>query len=429
MTLSQTYPDAKPSLLLDFANSNNFDPATYGFARTSTATYVDDRGFISIAQSGEPRFGYNPVTKEPLGLHIERAATNINQYSNDFSFWNLGTNTITTNYSQSPDGTNNATLLRENNQLSRQNIGINVGTAEANKKYVRSVFAKYNGNDRHLFLETDGYGSWVNSGSAYFDLVNGVVLSPTPTLDSYGIQDYGNGWYRCWIACTKDEVTETVTIELEPFLYDGTPSNPSSSLTRQGDPNEGIIVWGSQFEEGIYPTSYIPTSGSNVTRSSDFMTTDGATFQNFFNENEGSFVCEFNLPWPNREPFNETSILNFMEDDNTTDQIRLYRISSNQIRIRYRKDAVDIGFLTSTSQYTTTDSLKVAFSYSKGSQILAINGEETISLSLDEIPTPLAIHFGNFSSGNPLTSIEGYVKKLAYYPKSFDEEKIFSLTT
>lgn len=82
----------KPALSLDFRTGLLDSRIT--FTRASTATDFDNTGTIVSFTSGTPRFGFDPVTKAPLGLLIEEARTNLflNSLLNGT---NLSTQTVT----------------------------------------------------------------------------------------------------------------------------------------------------------------------------------------------------------------------------------------------------------------------------------------------------------------------------------------------
>ena len=54
-------------------------------------------------------------------------------------------------------------------------------------------------------------------------------------------------------------------------------------------------VWGPQAEQGSFPTSYIPTSGSTVTRAADLPYIEGSNFSDFYDTtgSGGTFFLEF----------------------------------------------------------------------------------------------------------------------------------------
>ncbi len=55
------------------------------FTRNTIGTYVDANGIIQTAAAGEPRYTYDPITGEELGLLVEESRTNSFTYSNDIS--------------------------------------------------------------------------------------------------------------------------------------------------------------------------------------------------------------------------------------------------------------------------------------------------------------------------------------------------------
>ena len=55
MTIRNSFPDVRPALNLDFANTKRLDPRIT-FTRSSTGTYVDEFGVIKTAASNEARF-------------------------------------------------------------------------------------------------------------------------------------------------------------------------------------------------------------------------------------------------------------------------------------------------------------------------------------------------------------------------------------
>jgi len=186
--------------------------------------------------------------------------TNLVTYSNDFSntSWNYDSQsnhvTRTANSTISPDGNNNAWKLGFNRNSAQAYIA--AGEFTYNGPYTITVYAKAS-ELNYLVMSTGTYvsGSW---GS--FDLINGVVFSePTNSAVSSFIEDVGNGWYRCGLTRTDDT-------GLEFCLITGSIDGTLNTTPPFG---HGIFVYGAQYETGSTPSSYIPTSGSTVTRAAD----------------------------------------------------------------------------------------------------------------------------------------------------------------
>ena len=89
------------------------------------------------------------------------------------------------------------------------------------------------------------------------------------------IKSVGNGWYR---------VSGT-----------GTSTNAAGYTEFQGMPigaNTEWLIWGVQVEATTFPTSYIATSGSTVTRSRDVAEIRDMRSKNILNPEEGTFYVE-----------------------------------------------------------------------------------------------------------------------------------------
>ena len=115
MSISQNFPNTRPSLNLNFARSKTLDPRI-SFIRIQTgneaASYVDESGIIRYTSADEPRFDHDPITGECLGLLVEDLRANYMVNSNDFPSTNTNADANTTE-TISPDGNYNATKLYE----------------------------------------------------------------------------------------------------------------------------------------------------------------------------------------------------------------------------------------------------------------------------------------------------------------------------
>ena len=241
---------AKEGSLLAYNDENdNFKPLPFDFTRASSATYVASDGLIKTSTTGQPRIDFSDNTNGTLLLEPQR--TNTVTYSEDFSQWTVdGNASITSNSATSPAGTSNATKLKAGTSSGRQAIKLNNTTSGNIAAYVFAKKGEYS-----VIQLTDAV---LGSAFANFDLENGLVGS-TNTY-SANIENYGNGWYKC-------SITYNSVGAINAFRLSIAESTTSARLVNfSGNGSNGLFIWGAQLEAASFPTSYIPTSGSTVTR-------------------------------------------------------------------------------------------------------------------------------------------------------------------
>ena len=237
---------------------------------------------LQTAASGEARFDHDPVTGESKGLLIEEARTNYDVYS-DFSN-GYGTSRVNyyADYAIAPDGTQSAVMIEVNEVGTVQGIWSNNYTTASGTYYTTSVHVRKETN-ANLSAEFTMYiRNSIGSGSVYgalvWDTADGFVsfTGNTATNATYQAEDLGD-WWR--LSITTNELPT---------------GDERTSFRMQNEPlGKRVILWGRQWEVGAFPTSYIPTSGSTVTRSRELAYIDDLRSKNLLNPEDGTFYLEF----------------------------------------------------------------------------------------------------------------------------------------
>jgi hypothetical protein len=259
--------------------NNNFKPLPFSFSRASSATVVNQSGLIETVGSGEPRIDFLGNTKGALLLEPQR--TNKVIYE-DFTQW--------TNYNASAvlsDETiygKNAYKIVEDSTLNYHGLYLrNLFTANGTN-YIWSVYVK--GGERRYVVLTGRGGIANNDSAVIFDTQDGVwALDSSSQNQAFSAESVGNGWWRIAIEGNPTSSaydSYTIAASLGGTTY--------TDANYQGDGTSGIYVAMAQVEEGSYATSYIPTSGSAVTRVAD-VCNNGANAQ-VINSTEGVLYAE-----------------------------------------------------------------------------------------------------------------------------------------
>ena len=236
----------------------------FTFTRASSATRIARTGYIETVASGDSRLDYqlNPdgTVQECPHYLLEPARTNLVTYSEDFSqsVWqkiSVGSASapiIASNFAVSPDGTQNATRVQFNIS----------GSTSSDNSYLQSVFA------------LDGSSSY--------------------TLSFYIKSNTGvNQDLSVWLNSVANNITVTNEwVRVEQTFSSNSTSNRGFGLAASGNIQQivDVLIFGFQLEQGSYPTSYIPTNGTAITRAAETATGSGDAAT--FNDSEGVLMFE-----------------------------------------------------------------------------------------------------------------------------------------
>ena len=277
----------KEDSLLGYNDENgNYKPIPFDFSRASIGTRVNRDGLIETVQDNIPRIDFSDGEGSLL---LEPQRTNLVTYSEQFENWTPENANVTTNATISPDGYSNADAIIEDTSNADHNRAQGILLTAAS--YTGSVFLKkYNTTWCAVYIYNPSGGKgirhWINLDTLTAGTSAAIGSGITAPLM---LTDYGNGWVRASITFTADASVW--------YLYVANAQTNGGSSSYTGDGTSGFYAWGAQLEAGAYPTSYIPTSGSAVTRVAEpnqLVKTDLIT-DGFFSSTELTWFIDINL--------------------------------------------------------------------------------------------------------------------------------------
>ena len=335
--------------------------------------FIDDVTVKEAARDNVPRIDYTGGGCPHILAEPQR--TNFVAYSiPDNTNWTKGSNTtITENFSTSPDGTQNASRLVM--PTGGGTYAYYQFTATSTTNHTFSFYAKNNGGDANV---TMGF----------------FIASQTQSIT------LTNEWKRF-------EFTTSIT--------SGNPVQVGVDNLTSVD----MLIWGCQCEES-YATSYIPTSGSTVTRNQDIFTRDG--IGSLINSTEGVLFAEIAA----------------LSDDSVSRKISLNSGTfANQITVSYGSggsniiqciiyDGTNVVVNMSYSSTNITDFNKIAIKYISGNTSLWVNGVE---VDTDNAAfSGLSLSALSFDNGSSTNFFYGKVKQLQVYNTALTDEQLLQLT-
>lgn len=385
------------------SESNTLSTSVYIWGAQLTEGSTPKDYFPTTNRLNVPRIDYSNGSCPSILLEPQR--TNLLTYSAQFDnfSWIKAAITVTANAILSPNGTVTADKIIEQaistqHRFSGSTVAINIGTV-----YTSSVYVKI-GERRYFGLKSGQSGQ----SQPVFDLLTGTVVEGVGS-----IENAGNGWYRCSHVFTS---INGVFIPYWTILQ-----NPT--FIREvylGDDTSGIYLWGAQLEQGAYPTSYIPTVASTVTRVADTASKTGIS--SLINSEEGTLFID-------QKYLSNLGVKRFGLFGTSIDDRIVFSTSDNTSNV-----AVFI-FINGVNKYAYTyissDILawhKFALKWKNGEVKLFVDGLLlNTSLTFTTFPANTLNNISLNAGG--INNFEGNIKSIQVYKTALTDTQLQTLTT
>jgi len=360
--------------------NDNFKPAPFTTERATSATRVNKQGLIEVVGNDKLRIDYKD-SSNGVAL-LEPARTNLITNSEKFvdaptgnTNMDVFSGTITNDNTTSPDGNTKG-----------MKFTISSGSTSTLRIYQ---------SDLSTSADTT-FSIYVKSGttnSLSINVAGGTATSATAT----------SVWQR---------ITTTDTSNSNKFI----------DVVVSGSVGDYIYIFGAQVEQGSYPTSYIPTSGSSATRAADVA--NGAGNAQVFNDSEGVLYANI-AALANDDTIRELSISN-----GTTTKRVVFRFNAvpNQVRATVRNSGGNM-FNSNKSINDATFFNKIAIKYKLNDFALWANGFELATDTSGSTFDANTLDTLNFDSGAGANDMFCKTKEIGVYDTALTDAELEALTS
>ena len=374
-----------PTLDLDPSKPDTLNVITA--TRSGVATYTDADGLIQSADPDTVRVDY--VDGVPMIL-VEPSATNSIEHSEDFSHSSYYSNPSSTAVGgDAPMSGKTGTICTFNSSSSSESLIYLDSTSFSSGDVVcQSIYVKKGTASEVNFWYHTG-----NSARYTFNFDNQTLTQGySPQHIDSGFEDVGNGWFRIYFSIT-------LANGAWPKIF--VPSTETFPAT--------VELFGFQLEAGSVPTSYIPTSGSTVTRAADDLVISGSDFSDFYNQSEGTVYAEAITQEP------DLSYILSLSDGTNDNRSLLYYNNESLIQTYSSSGAV----VQATHSFAVTAGTlsRGAFSLAANNYLSSVNGS---SQSDNSFTMPAVDRLNIGASGSSNKQLNGHIKRLIYWPYHSD---------
>jgi hypothetical protein len=236
------------------------------------------------------------------------------------------------------------------------------------------------------------------------------------TLQSVGMENYGDGWYRCRMTVLMSYTPPALArigFRLGTQLSGGRPLSVVSG---------SVSVWGAQLETGSIATSYIPTTTASATRNADNISLSGAV-SGCIGQTEGTIYAEVDaVNWTN------LGRIFVVSDGTTLNAISILFNTSNRFRL-----IIDTGGGSAQADISSSSLSngvhKIAAAYANNDIAFFVDGVLVGTDTSATIPACSQIFLGKIGTSSSTNFMNDRIRSAALYTTRLTNAQLAALTT
>lgn len=405
-------------LTSDSAGANTASGSIYVWgAQVSNSASLDAYSpnyfaFAASAAYNAARLDFSPTTLAANGYLSEEQRTNLILQSADFSSvsWSKSSATVTANTAVAPDGSMSADTLTSTAGFGY--VSQSITTVSGTTYCCYAFFKKTTGAPSYFpAFQVNKGGSPAFSGIILNTSSGEVVAIPGATYVApitQGTINFGEYWLAYF-------TFSAANISIPYMIY---PAASTNGTTLNGSVTGSQVVWGAQLEAGAFPTSYIPTVSSTVTRAADLAYVSVSAFP--YSASEGTLIAVFTsvVATGNR-------IAATLTDSALNNRVNI-RVDGGTTYVLFTAVSGSIIFIQTGSVLSGAIN-KIASAYKSGDYNNAVNGVANTTSTVTGVPIGVnQLVIGSAAGSGTLT---GYVRSVTYFPRRLSNEELQQRTS
>ena len=399
-------------------------PCGLTFTRTQaadgTVTAFDASGSLAYYNANQPRFDYDPVTHEPLGLLIEDQRQNLVRNNTNVGGVAGSPGTLPTNWDIYTSGSGLTRTLSYGTEFGMPYVD------------VRLTGTPVGADDYSVFFE-DGLAIPAVKNEVFtVSLLMRISAGSLSNISAISVCADENKSSGVWLEGGRVKVTVSDVLPSRPQYYTRTVSNDIAAYLRPrvlvqgtvGQPMDITLrIYLPQVEKGLSASSRILTSGTAVTRAQDNLYTTNIPW---FNPNEGTMFVQASAR------ADSSVMLAEFNDNSFNNRVTCGEISGGATIVSniLFSEGIQQGNIQTNRASATDTEHRVAHSWKLNQRFATRNGVLGTPGTMADMPVGITrLKFGDIAGGSSQYKINGTLRSFKYWNRALSASELQRITT